>query len=404
LLGAVADAPAPRAVVVAGRIPAGPQDTVLPYDDRVYVLRATARTVDAHRASDGARLWRVVLPAAASDVLPGRGVLLASTDGGVLALDPASGRLRWRQPGYPAGVVPDGAGRGADLPVLSQPPANPAHGDIGRLAAVDPVTGRERWAYPAPPGGVVRLDWTAGSYHVRHLVTGLPTGRVEVRDLRTGALMAAATLRPPVPPTRPDPERPRPDWLLVDGATVLVSTSAERRDMVAYAVGSLTRRWTARWPPPPSWTLVGRCDRLLCIGDETGNLFAVDRATGALRWRAVASWAMSVGDTVVTPASAGGPRLGTEPSALLREAATGRVLHDLGGWQPVPTWAGGVVLTRQDGDSGRTWFAVLAPGDAAPRVLGSLPGLDEAGCSPVRDGLACSSPAGPVTLVGYRAT
>src|SRR6266508_1603658 len=132
------------------------------------------------------------------------GVCPSLRDAEVLAVDPATGTVRWRRPGRPVGAV-----TGARLLVVevrrgeehcgepAQDPVEVARG-VPAFAAphvevVDIADGSLRWSLAPEPGDTVwyHLDGTGA---IRRIVTGAQTGQARSHDAATGTVTATGTV------------------------------------------------------------------------------------------------------------------------------------------------------------------------------------------------------------------
>ncbi|MGC5329335.1 PQQ-binding-like beta-propeller repeat protein [Micromonospora sp. DT62] len=310
-----------------------PEGTV---EVRAYALPERAPADDApptpvwrSRVVGAGRFWQV-------QTGPGS-VLFSVTgdedDGQTIALDAATGRGLWRQPGYPwwdpAGIL------------LMQTGGE----EGGAVRSVAPASGRALWSVPTTRGGAT---YSLRDGRVERIVLVPAEGRVEVRDPRSGALVHAADLG-----------LDEASGHVVVAYDLLLVVRPSAGVVTAYGLDGLRRRWEARVPMVEHVT---ECGELLCV--PGGNrLVALDPATGALRW---------VGERWFGVLSAqGGRLLAVAPGPLgdrlgVLDAATGREVADLGTWQ-LMTWraderllavrpavaGGGVVVAELDVAAGR---------------------------------------------------
>ncbi|SCG71458.1 outer membrane protein assembly factor BamB family protein [Micromonospora coxensis] len=333
-------------------VPATPTTAAFVHGDRLFVVapaeqsaertgELTAYAVPARGRGTLTPLWRASLPlplggASASAFVVGDVVLVTAdvaAEGAARshAFDAATGRPRWNLPGSPAStgdpLLLYTGGQGPDA-----------------VSAVDPATGRVRWSVPTLPD--------ATSFRFRpdgldRIVLSPSTGPVEVWDARSGQRLVSRDLRPDGLSVW---QRAQPvgDLLLVVRHHAALVT--------AYGLGELDRRWEVRLG------LVGYfepCGALICAHGQTGGITALDPATGATRWR-VDRWAGVLteqgGRLLVS-----GPGSGSQESFAILDAATGRLVADLGtwdliGWDPVdgrltavrPAGTGRLVLGELD--------------------------------------------------------
>lgn len=359
LLTLAAATPVPARVAVT--VPGGTAAAAFVAGDRVYVVqqrdpgRGVGRQLAAYRVESRPRLlWRARLPgdgvAVAVWEQDGAVLLVGRTanDSGweTLGIEAGTGRIRWRESGvaYPAGDA-----------LLVQPVDESGDRPTRR---VEVATGRTLWSVPGLPGD---LQLSFGPAGVDRLVYLPDSGAVEVYDAGTGARLAARDLGPGELPARPR--------VLIAAGLLLVARDSAGT-VSAYDLDTLDRRWTVAIP------LVGYaepCGRLLCASRQTGGMWALDPATGAIRWsddRFAGVLAAAGGRLLVAVENGAGTKL-----AVLEEA-TGRLVADLGGWNLVPQdEAGGRVLGVRSGGDGRLRVAVLDPAAGRARVRDAVAGL-----------------------------
>lgn len=369
---AVAPGPLPEAGVPA-RLGAG----VFTGGDRLIVadpvnIRENQQWLTAYRLSDGTRLWRVPMPlrgnAGPWTVVDGT-LLMGAEWGAVIpsetvALDLATGAERWRRLAWLDGVTPAGEAllwtrRLGDWTQGEERP--------GTLRAVSLATGSERWSVPLPAGTVRAYEhdtgWSArrGDGRLRQLVTALPSGEVQVRDLDSGRVVRAARI--------PGPETGRRN---IEVAAGLVLNHAGRDGVTAYALESLTPLWTLTRATNPREYGPLPCANLLCIYGETGGVRALDPRTGRVLWTEQRRWGtlLAADDRLIAvdgQASRAHPR-----SLMVVDPATGAVLRDLGVWNVLGPAPGGGLLAVRPGPQERTWVARLDPETGTYRLLDRL--------------------------------
>ncbi|MEU5940038.1 PQQ-binding-like beta-propeller repeat protein [Micromonospora sp. NPDC047548] len=318
---------APAAQPTSFTVPAGPATTAFLQDDRLFLMepmdapagrdgQLTAYAVPAAGNGPLAPLWRAPLPVTRPDGgVYVRGDLVVVTGGSfedgprrAFAFDLDTGRLRWQWRGD---VLP----AGPDLLVLDL-----VGEESGTASSVDAATGQVRWSVPTPE--------EATSYRVRadgidRIVVSRSSGQVEVWDARSGARLRSANVRPGELPVH---HRAQP----VDDLLLVVRDNAAL--VTAYGLDGLDRRWEIRLGLV---AYVNACGPLLCAYGQTGGMWALDPATGAVRWR-VTRWRAALTEQDGRMLVAGPAADGQDSFAVL-DTATGRVVADLGTW----TLAGG---------------------------------------------------------------
>lgn len=365
--------PAPR------RIPGGTGATAFLAGDRVYVALGAAqrpgRDVVAYR--EGRQRWRAAMPGAGDLVglweQGGRVLAVGTGDGEgweTVAFDAGTGALRWRQPGlaFPAGDA-----------LLLRPVGGPGPQPVRRLAVAD---GRTLWTAPAPNGQDVQFSF--GPSGVDRILLVPAAGRTVVLDAATGVQLAARNLHPE--------ELPGPRGMQSIGGLFLetVQTWDAGATVTAYERDTLRLRWTVELP------LVGqveRCGALLCASRQTGGMWALDPATGAVRWTAERWQSVlraDAGRLLVAAAGTTGDHL-----AVLDEA-DGRLVAELGDWTVLPQseLTGRLFLTRPLG-GGRQLLAEPDLSGGPPVVRDVLTGTD---CTAGATLLVCRARDGDFTV------
>jgi outer membrane protein assembly factor BamB len=370
-LGGASPWPTPITPVV---IPTAPGDVLFLNADRYYVVSpggyvltpdgyaseaaAPARTLSVYRLPDARRLAHLPLavPGPVISVVAAGDVLLvshlaASGDAPVtVGVDAGTGRSRWQQAADFLALSP--SGRTALLYDTGQGIGAP------RWLAVDPATGLTRWTYAVRRRDVAELSWDGKE--PGQFVTARWDGRVEVRDLETGALAVAADL--PVPVARTD-AGPRiwatGDLLLLD----------ESDGVTAYGLDRLDRRWRSDVDLTGSHLMLP-CGGGLCFSGAAGGLHVLDPATGRLRWSSP-RWLVPV-DVDGRLLAAVGDEEPDGGEVVVLDPATGGRLGSLGMWQLAGEARpdGRVVGLRPRSSSREVVFALLDPAALTVRVLG----------------------------------
>ncbi|MGC1212706.1 MAG: hypothetical protein WA890_15725 [Micromonospora sp.] len=311
--------PAPERSSAA--VPARPGAEAFLTGDRLYVVqppdsgRDEGRQLVAYqvpKAGPPPELWRTSLPRDGGVVglLERAGtVLLTGPVGGdsgpyrTSAVDARTGRPGWQQAGVAVAV--------GDVVLME----SLGREGVTAIRRVDPPTGRTLWSVPTPREG---LSLDVGPDGIGRIVVTSASGDVEVRDVASGARLVARNIRPGELPTWQQTQ--------VVGDLLLVIRIGDGT-VTGYGLDRLDRRWTARLP------LVGyvdRCGVLLCLYRQTGGMWALDPATGVVRWTD-ARWQAVLravgGRFLVSWADAVGARY------AVVDGATGRLLADLGAWE-----------------------------------------------------------------------
>ncbi|HEU4424809.1 MAG TPA: PQQ-binding-like beta-propeller repeat protein [Pilimelia sp.] len=408
----LAGPPTPAPAFTEIRIAADSAEIIDVDDDRLFATLIEGsqaethdRTITAYRLPDGERLWQVTVSVAGG--VPslrrfGGVVVLQSQDvedGEITAIDDESGTILWRRPaafflGAPAapgtqqpsaliGTV------GTDTGPLLQPDA---------VSVVDLRTGTQRWSYRLPQDATVEFAWNEELSLATRMVTGLRSGRVEVRDLATGQVTGAATLSGPVTSSSADAG----SWLITHDGLVLVFAGADRHVVSAYGIDRLDHRWTARVDYAVGG-LYGRtsCGELLCLGAGDSEVLAIERDTGQVRWSGSWEWVQRVGPALLSrPAHGAGD---ASSSMALLDPATGRNRYDLGTWDMLSWFNLGdrPMLLRRDDSRQRAWFGVLDPATPGIRLLGTIPGAP-ADCRGGRGAVVCRGMDGTIGIWRYR--
>lgn len=275
-LSGVVDAPPPRALAgvrfrfhAAGPIrdtPAFAAGTIFFGSDDGHFYAVDARS--------GALKWRFAAgaPVASSPAIVDGAVYFTAFDGSLFALDKASGAVRWkRRFGRDLGTM-----NYWDFYTSSPIPVGDAlyvgSGD-GHLYAVDRANGRTRWAFDA--GARIRGTPAVNGASV---VVGTMAGHVVAVDRLSGARR----------------------W---DFAT----------DGAGYDYARKHNDTTAVVTPPVIH------DGVVVAGGRDGNLYAIDLATGAQRWKTThdgGSWMLSLGVQGDTLFTGGGSALIVQAAAL----------------------------------------------------------------------------------------
>jgi hypothetical protein len=240
LATAVAASPV-RAALVERTFPGVParsdQPVVADTTDGLYLVRANGaqagpgeRTIIRHAAARTEPVWRksVMTAGAVNTVDVVDGTLLVLADGWepqTIAMSAADGRELWRRTGWWRE-----AGSGQLLLSYRAPGQQ-----VDIYQAVSLATGALRWSVSVPANGWVLPDRD-------HLVRWSAGGRVEVRDLRTGAVVSRALLPPEENANGAVSE---PGVQVAGGLLLVAGWDGGRPVATAYGLGRLDRRWRA---------------------------------------------------------------------------------------------------------------------------------------------------------------
>jgi hypothetical protein len=242
---------------------------------------------------------------------------------------------------------------------------------------IDLATGNVRWQLEQPARGyITEAGYVAG--FPRRLVTVDQNGRLDVRDVATGAVTARTTIDVPA------------DWarrgiaLWPDRDLILIGDHARA---TAYALPGLTRRWTS--PVDLYASYVGPdCGDAVCIfSPRGGTMRVVDRATGRERW---ASDRWSYADRAGRYLLAAAARSDAESTLAVVDTRTGQVRGDFGPWQGIaaPQPDGTVVGLRVQRGTDTVYYARLDPAALSTRLLGTADHVS-GDCQTTPDVLVC---------------
>jgi hypothetical protein len=368
-MGPAAPEPVP---MTEATIPARLGDTAFAINGQYYVVTsdrttlAGRRTITAYTLPDATRRWQALLPlsGALRGVGAASGQMLISTQPELqeqvesISIRESTGQIAWRRRALFEGVTPGGR-----VLLWTSPDGTPA-ASTGRevLQAVDPVSGSVRWTYKVPTGGWLSYRYSGDS--VTHVVTLLPSGTVEVREVEDARVLAAADLLPARPPNIPASYvQFAGDMLLVrDGPTA-----------VAYGVERLERRWSGPIELAREY-VVPRCGDKLCAVAHLGGVRVFDPATGRVLWADPSRTSLSGAGDFLLGGQRGRDGL-TDLAAL--DPATGREVARLGGWNVIapPADDGELIAMRTDLTTSRAWLAHVDPGSGGAHFFGVIRGV-----------------------------
>jgi outer membrane protein assembly factor BamB len=270
-----------------------------------------------------------------------------------VALDAATGAVRWRRPGGLTGVTTRGDVLLWDA-VLDDAlrPTAP-----GTLRSVIPASGEQRWEYRLTE----RVEPT---YHawpdIDFAAVRLTSGRVQLIDMATGQVFRSRDLPPPEPVTVGDSR-----YSINFYGDLMFVSSADLSTATAYGIDDLEPRWTVRLAPQE----YGQdCGGYPCfLNPANSRLRVFDPQTGQVRWS---------DDRWVGVQAVRGRLLGVEapenaPIGVL-DPATGRVIGELHAWDlpyPGPSSDDDPLLGVHHDPSGRAWLAEIDLTKPAVHVL-----------------------------------
>jgi outer membrane protein assembly factor BamB len=306
-------APGPRVVPALWSAPRPDEPLALLADARADVVVVGSRTVASFRVRDGTRRWEADVPGVRADAALDRSTVLVAGDDGFVALDRASGRVRWRT------ATPEPPGAVALLPLSTAPGLALVATELGGLAGLDLRTGAPRWSVRLtgrlrgrpdadPVSGTVAGVWQAGA------VTEL-----RVVDAAGGTVRWARPV--PAGAGAPVVARSSAGALVVVGAGDGRYTSSVR----AFSLEDGRERWHAAMPASFQPGLVPLVDGdVLYVLDQLGTVSGLDLATGRRRWRTatgrpeIAARPVRTGTAVLVSNDAG--------EVFTLDTATGRLL------------------------------------------------------------------------------
>ncbi len=410
LLGLGASA-APRAdisrVLTVGSAPAS---AYMLSADAVFVSEAAGGLQDdsvlRKLALDGGEvLWSTALPETAREILlqaDARALLVVMANRTTTAVDADSGRVLWRSPGIVTDLTTDAA-----LIASYAPDRRTA-----LLRLVSSRTGTALWQRPVEVNATWRVLTRSPSDPRPHrLVVISEDGAATTLRFDTGTALASTDLdvrlREWEGNYREDYRDDFSELSSVGDALYVVAKHGGEVTLTAYDGNTLTVRWRAAGVPPGR---VDACGSVLCVADlsvfgsdpsvVTANreIVAVDPATGARRWTS-RDWqyvsALSA-DRLVASAGAGNAR--QAPWRLL-DAATGRVVGDLGVGKPLTDRAGGPqrFVHPDTARPQRVWVSSVDLPTGRSSVLGSIDRVTTS-CDAVGAHITCAVLGGPLTV------
>ncbi len=241
-------------------------------DNGVLYTASEAGEVSAFAADSGKRLWKSALNKSLSGGpgLAGLLVLVGTSDGEVIALDSRDGSQRWvtRLSGEVLA-----APRGTETIII-------VRCFDGRIYGLAAENGRRLWVQPTSVPTLSLRGTGAPVIVAGNALVGLDNGKVISLDITTGQPAWESVVS--VPLGRTELERlvdVDAEPLEVDGMVYAVSYSG---DLVAMDFGRGRNEWRAE---VASITGLALAVDDLYVSSRTGEVVAIDRATGTIIWR-----------------------------------------------------------------------------------------------------------------------
>lgn len=285
-----------------------------------------------------------------------------------VALAAGTDRALWRAPARLLNVSPRD-----NLVLLRE--NSPYLGDL-HWYGLDLTTGRARWSLEQPVQGFTTpAGYTDG--FPRRLITATTTGRIEVRDTSTGAVVSRGVA------TAPPGWSQRGITVWSTGDLVLIGGL---RGIKAYTLADLSPRWTSTIELSGHW--VQDCVDVICVFGYRGGVRALDPGTGRLLWTAD-RWTGADGAGRYLLVSGNEGLEGRYPLAVM-EPNTGVVRGDFGAWWSAGTVRadGTIVGLRQRIGEDVVYYALLDPARLAVRMLGTATAVS-GDCQATTDVLVC---------------
>jgi outer membrane protein assembly factor BamB len=284
---------------------------------------AAGRAIGQHVSrTPGEVIWRVAGKARGTPAADGRTVFFLTTDHAVVAIDQTTGAVRWR-----AATGEEGATTTGSSVVLSG--SLVVVGDYN-VVAFDRSTGGLRWRFTPADGYGPGIYLGRGTGAL--VYSGSPAGRLYAIDPERGAQVWATTIASDRKTTVFEPATE--DGLTVASYTTFTTPPAGGVVGVDSATGR--ERWRTAFPKTRHAHLsTGGAGAPVFAGDvvvvasASGDVYAFDRETGAIRWSIPAEEPVRAQPTdPVPPDYRGMTRAG---STLVIGSLTGRIVGvDLG--------------------------------------------------------------------------
>nr|BFE66379.1 hypothetical protein GCM10020063_109050 [Dactylosporangium thailandense] len=333
----------------------------------MYVL--SRASVAAYRMPDGARRWAVPVAAGTqllavdeARVVVGVQDVTSLAASMLVGLDAATGAPVWRTTGY----VPVGHGCACGVVVAEMyPPGGDPEQERQRLtpylAGIDVRTGAVRWSLVTPPGGRRRVPSGPGE---RVRIAVLDTdGTLRLHSAETAEVVRTVHLEDPG----------QVDAFAISGDRLLVYRSGLGTILGTTAFDLATGRRLWQRTAEPDGESLWWCGRAICAratdGANDGPTVVLDPDTGRERWRVgerTDLGGLTDRYTLATPSPPDGHH-------LVLDAATGRVVRRIDGWEPVGDLAGTRLLVAGRSAAGGSLIARLDIETGAVTVLARAP-------------------------------
>lgn len=320
-------APSPVHVTELARYPVSTPDRLGLQIVGDLALVHDADQLTAYGVADGARRWRLPLPAsgqvgfltdpASPDVALASWRDPVSGQPHTAAVDLVHGSVRWEQPRLLAPV--------GDLAVDVTSAAD-AQGAV--FAVRDLRTGRPRWSTRPGELATVEYESVAGGEPIAWTLT--PEGVATAHDLRDGRVLRSGRL--PVAGLTVREVGAGGGELVVDIVTASGEFAQVRFDAETFASVPITALWVSRYACGEFWCQEARdLDGRVSYGIEV-----VERATGVVRHRLpTGTYAMPVEAGLLLVLGPHDGAIGVRARTLV-DGRTGRVIAELSGWE-LPT-------------------------------------------------------------------
>ena len=258
-----------------------------PYKNSVYTADRDGRMI-ALSVETGDEIWTERSKELRISGGPGTGdglVFVGTSDADVVARDAETGEERWISRVSSEILAPPRAARGTVVVRT---------GD-GKLFGLDSTTGKRKWVYDRTIPVLTLRGTGAPVIHDNMVISGFDNGRLVALDLSTGKQVWETRLA--VPSGRSDLDRMvdvDSEPTIIDD-TVYVSSFQASVAAVSVVTGQL--EWTREIS---SYSNLAVDESRVYVTDELGNVWALERSTGASIWKQEGLKARSVtGPTVV---------------------------------------------------------------------------------------------------------